>query len=93
MWGRPNESPTWLDVEPAAAGPAVQLRDLMLDPIGTGAGRYAGRIESWDFVNEPLAFTSGSLDAPNPYFPLLGESYIADAFHAARAFDPNAKLS
>ncbi len=93
VWGRTNGPPTWLDAElAAAADSAAHLHDLMLDHIDTVAGRYAGRIESWDVVNEPLAFTSGALDASNPYFQLLGESYIADAFHAARAADPNAKL-
>ena len=93
VWGRPNGPPAWLGAELAAApDPAAHLRDLMLDHIDTVAGRYAGRIESWDVVNEPLAFTSGALDASNPYFRLLGEGYIAEAFHAARAVDPNAKL-
>jgi endo-1,4-beta-xylanase len=93
VWGRSNGPPVWLGADLAAApDPAAHLRDLMLDHIDTVAGRYAGRIESWDVVNEPLAFTSGALDASNPYFRLLGEGYIAEAFHAARAVDPNAKL-
>jgi len=93
VWGRPNGPPAWLDAELAAApDPAAHLRDLMLDHIDTVAGRYAGRIESWDVVNEPLSITSGAFDPSNPYFQLLGEDYIADAFRAARAVDPSAKL-
>ncbi len=93
VWGRPNGPPSWLDAElAAAADPAAHLRDLMLDQIDTVAGRYAGRIESWDVVNEPLAFATGDLDATNPYFHLLGENYITEAFQAARAIDPGARL-
>jgi endo-1,4-beta-xylanase len=93
VWGRPNGPPAWLGAELAAApDPAAHLRDLMLDHIDTVAGRYAGRIESWDVVNEPLSITSGAVDPSNPYFQLLGEDYIADAFRAARAVDPSAKL-
>jgi len=93
VWGRPNGPPTWLAPELAAAtDPAAHLRDLMLDHIDTVAGRYAGRIESWDVVNEPLAPLGGDLDPTNPYFQLLGENYIAEAFQAARAADPSAKL-
>lgn len=93
VWGRSNGPPEWLGAELAGVpDPAAHLRDLMLDHIDTVAGRYAGRIESWDVVNEPLAAVSGALDTSNPYFQLLGEDYIAEAFHAARAVDPNAKL-
>lgn len=93
VWGRSNGPPTWLAAElAAAADPAAWLRETMLDHIAAVAGRYAGRIESWDVVNEPLAISSGDLDAASPFFALLGEDFIADAFHAARAVDPNAKL-
>lgn len=93
VWGRPNGPPSWLDATLATApDPGATLHDLMLDHIATVAGRYAGRIEQWDVVNEPLAFSSGGLDPSNPYYQWLGPSFLADAFHAARAADPTARL-
>lgn len=72
-WGRSNGPPSWLAAElAAAADPAAHLRDLMIDHIDAVAGRYAGRIDNWDVVNEPLAAATGELDATNPYLQLLG---------------------
>lgn len=93
VWGRPNGPPSWLDAALAAApDPSAALQDLMLNHIATVAGRYAGRVESWDVVNEPLAFSSGGFDTSSPYYRFLGPGFVADAFHAARAADPTARL-
>lgn len=93
VWGRPNGPTAWLDADLAAApDPAARLQDLMLDQIATVGGRYAGRIHTWDVVNEPLAFASGVLEPGSPYQQLLGDAFLADAFRAARAADPSARL-
>lgn len=92
-WGTSNGPPGWLAGTLAAApDPAALLRELMNAHVATVAGRWAGRIESWDVVNEPLATTSGAFDPSNLYTRYLGESYIGDAFRAARAADPSALL-
>ncbi|MFJ8669107.1 endo-1,4-beta-xylanase [Streptomyces sp. NPDC093600] len=67
-----------------------ELRGIMTDHIAAVVGRYKGRIDHWDVVNEPLA-DDGTL-RPSMWATALGESYIADAFRAARAADPAAKL-
>lgn len=54
-------------------------------------GRYAGRVQRWDVVNEPLEFLGGDL-ADTSLTRLLGEAYIADAFRAAKQADPSAEL-
>jgi endo-1,4-beta-xylanase len=93
VWGRPNGPPGWLDATLAAApDPAATLHDLMLDHIATVAGRYAGRIDAWEVMNEPLAFSTGSLDPANFYYQWLGPAFIADALRAAHAADPTARL-
>lgn len=93
VWGRPNGPTDWLAADLAAAtDPAARLQALMLDQIATVGDRYAGRIHTWDVVNEPLVYASGALDASSPYFALLGETFLADAFRAARAADPYARL-
>jgi len=55
------------------------------------AGRYAGRIASWDVVNEPLEYDDPKL-RDSAFLRTLGEDYIALAFRAARRVDPNAQL-
>lgn len=70
---------------------AQELRTLVAEHIGTVAGRYAGKVDSWDVVNEPLVVLGNELD-PNPFFELLGPDYIAEAFALAKAADPDARL-
>ncbi|MFE9044216.1 endo-1,4-beta-xylanase [Streptomyces sp. NPDC007818] len=66
------------------------LRAVMTDHVTTQVTRYKGRVHQWDVVNEPLN-EDGTL-RQSVFGATLGESYIADAFRAARAADPAAKL-
>lgn len=58
------------------------------------AGTYAGKLSSWDVVNEVIAHE------PNPASPmrdtvwqrLLGEAHVDIAFRTAARFDPKARL-
>ena len=63
---------------------------ILHDHIDTVVGRYRGRIEQWDVVNEPLD-DDGAL-RPTPWSEAMGVDYIADAFHWAHAADPAARL-
>lgn len=54
------------------------------------AGRYRGRVQQWDAVNEPLE-DDGSL-TPNVFQKALGERWIDIAFEEARRADPKARL-
>jgi endo-1,4-beta-xylanase len=59
-------------------------------------GRYRGRVEAWNVVNE--AFTDQGTIRPyeggeeRNWLAALGEGYIEQAFRSARAADPTAKL-
>lgn len=68
-----------------------ELRMLMADHIRTVVGRYRGRIDAWDVVNEPLD-TLGSQVHENIFYQLLGPGYIAEAFELAHEADPDATL-
>lgn len=93
VWGRSNGPPAWLEAALAATpDPAAYLRALVREHAGTVVSRYAGRIESWDVVNEPLALFTGEPDPASPYQRVLGTGFIGEAFHAARAADPTARL-
>lgn len=67
---------------------------LLTNHIETVGGRYAGRIHSWDVVNEAIhvedKLPGGLRNAP--WFQLLGPEYIDLAFHTARKVDPKAIL-
>lgn len=57
-------------------------------------GRYAGRLHSWDVVNEPLwpdDNLPGGLRG-GPWYKTIGRDYIRQAFVAAHRADPTVKL-
>lgn len=68
----------------------AQIREAVHRHIADEAGRYRGRIWGWDVVNEPLA-NDGTL-RETAWSTAMGPDWIADAFRAARAADPTAKL-
>lgn len=54
-------------------------------------GRYAGRIASWDVVNEAFDYDAATL-RKYVFLEQLGEGYIDFAFRTARAVDPKCEL-
>jgi endo-1,4-beta-xylanase len=70
----------------------TNARQMLTTHIDTVMKRYAGRISSWDVVNEPIAAWMGRDDGlyKGPWLDALGESYIDLAFHTAAAADPKA---
>ena len=68
-----------------------ELREVMVEHVRTIIERYRGRVHEWVVVNEPLDDEGEALE-PSIWLRGLGEGYIADAFEAARAADPDATL-
>jgi endo-1,4-beta-xylanase len=85
-------NPAYLErtTDPAA------LISLMAAHIRTIMQRYAGRVDAWDVVNEPLAWKRGAVQgeglADHVFSRSLGPGYIAEALRLARAADPSAQL-
>jgi endo-1,4-beta-xylanase len=96
-----NQTPAWafagvegkpLDRETALA----RIREH----IGTVVGRYKGRIDGWDVVNEAIDDDGTLRTGPvgtwprrgEPWHAAIGDDYVELAFRAAHEADPNAEL-
>ena len=66
------------------------VRQFFVEHIGTVAGRYDGKVYSWDVVNEALN-EDGTL-RNSIFLRALGEDYIVEAFRLAQTASPQAKL-
>lgn len=75
----------------AAEDPYTFMQQAITDHITATVGRYRGRVESWDVVNEPLAPLGSTLDE-SVFFEAMGADYLAWALEAAHAADPDARL-
>ncbi len=60
--------------------------------IESVAGRYAGKVHSWDVVNEAIEVPDGRPDGlrKSPWLEFLGEEYIDLSFRVAAQADPEA---
>jgi len=67
------------------------LLKRMHDHIQTVVGRYKGRVQSWDVVNEALN-EDGTL-RQSPWLKIIGDDYIEKAFQDAHEADPQAQLT
>jgi len=67
------------------------LLKRMHDHIFTVVGRYKGRIQSWDVVNEALN-EDGSL-RKSKWQQIIGDDFIEKAFQYAHEADPQAELT
>jgi endo-1,4-beta-xylanase len=88
VWHRNN--PPWLDTSTQA-----QARQLLVNHIETVCTRYAGRMHSWDVVNEGIEPGDGRPDGlrVSSWLRIAGDDYIELAFRTARAMDPDALLA
>lgn len=70
-------------------------REVLGSHIRTVMTRYAGRMYSWDVLNEAIDTESGRPDGlrDTPWLQLIGDDYIDFSFRAARTADPYALLT
>jgi endo-1,4-beta-xylanase len=86
-----HQTPKWVfEEENGKSVDRETLLNRMKDHIYTVMGRYKGRIQGWDVVNEALN-EDGSL-RQSPWMKIIGEDYIEKAFEYAHEADPEAEL-
>ena len=69
---------------------AEEMRTVLQEHIDSVAGRYRGRIDAWDVLNE--AVNDDGTMRSWPVYDVLGEDYVAEVFKMARAAAPDAEL-
>ncbi len=86
-----HQTPKWV-FEDEKGNPVSRkvLLKRMHDHITTVVGRYRGRVNGWDVVNEVID-EDGSL-RKSPWFNIIGPDYIEKAFEYAHKADPQAQL-
>lgn len=86
-----QQTPDWV-FEDAEGQPASRelLLQRMQHHIESVVGRYRGRVDSWEVVNE--VFNEDGSFRESPWFTLIGEDFIEQAFAFAHAADPDAQL-
>ncbi|MHB1958462.1 MAG: endo-1,4-beta-xylanase [Acidobacteriaceae bacterium] len=86
-----EELPKWFP------GPITKAnaRQAMIDHIQTEMHHFAGRIQSWDVVNEGIDPKDGLPHGlrKTPWLELVGDDYIDLAYKTARQADPKALLT
>jgi endo-1,4-beta-xylanase len=86
-----NQVPAWIFLD----GGADASKDLVLQRlrthITTVVNHFKGKVYAWDVVNEAIDDGS-SVYRASKWYTICGEDYIFEAFKAARAADPDAKL-
>jgi endo-1,4-beta-xylanase len=67
---------------------------VLVNHIQTVGTRYAGRVQSWDVVNEAVQVSDGMPGGlrNSPWYKLLGPGYIDLAYRTAHQADPSALL-
>ena len=104
-----NANPKWLIKKFKKSDPtSKKIENLLINHVSTVARRYAGKVHSWDVVNEAINVSDGQKggfrdttksgvgikkDKYPTWFNFLGMDYIDLAFRVAAEADPTAMLT
>ncbi len=86
-----SQTPDWFFTDNGKPAGRGLLLARMRAHIQGVAGHFAGKLKSWDVVNEAIDDGGGCL-RPSPWLSGIGEDYVAEAFIAAHKADPAAEL-
>jgi len=86
-----SQAPAWFFVDKAGKDVSREvLIERMRKHISTVVGRYKGRVQGWDVVNE--AINDDGTFRQSKFYKIIGEDYIRLAFEFAHEADPQAQL-
>jgi len=85
IWHSDYQVPGWMQ------GYSGDFQAMLDEHVTTIAEHYAGRVQSWDVVNEVID-ENNNCWRNSLFYQRLGADFVANAFRAARAGDPNADL-
>lgn len=86
-----NQVPDWVFKDGQATASKEIILQRLRTHITTVLTHFRGKVYAWDVVNEAIGDGS-SVYRLSQWYNSCGEDYIIEAFKAARAADPNAKL-
>jgi endo-1,4-beta-xylanase len=86
-----SQCPDWFFLDNGQPAGRELVLKRMREHIAAVAGHYAGKLASWDVVNEAIDDGPGYL-RKSKWLAGIGEDFIAEAFVAARKADPKAEL-
>lgn len=92
LWHSERWTPQWVVEHDYGNRPGIEAERLLVDHVATIAGRYAGRIDSFDVVNEAIDSETGKLRETALSRHIGAIETIDIAFRAARQAAPNAQL-
>jgi len=91
VWAKDDRTYDWYYRDGDQVASKEVLLARMRNDIQAIVGRYRGKIAMWDVVNEALD-DGEELLRPSGWVRACGDEFIAEAFRAAHAADPNALL-
>ena len=86
-----NQVPEWIFKNGEETASKEQVLNRLRTHITTVMTHFKGKVYAWDVVNEVIDDGS-SIYRSSQWYNICGEDYIFEAFRAARAADPDAKL-
>ena len=86
-----NQCPDWFFNDGGRPAGRELVLQRMRAHIAAVAGHFAGKVQSWDVVNEAIDDRDEYL-RKSKWLNSIGEDFIAEAFITARKADPQAKL-
>lgn len=86
-----SQAPSWFFTDDSGNDVSRDvLIERMKTHISTLVGRYKGRVDAWDVVNE--AFLDDGNWRDTKFYEIIGEDFIKLAFQFAHEADPDAEL-
>lgn len=86
-----NQVPAWIFKDGTLTASKELVLQSLRTHITTVMTHFKGKVYAWDVVNEAIDDGSATYRA-SQWYTICGEDFIIEAFKAARAADPDAKL-